>query len=330
MARRLGERLDETARLAARRLPLRFPRSYAALIDPEDPSDPLRRIAWPAAEELETGLGEILDPVGEGSLELHPLVIQKYPDRAVLLVTRRCHFYCRFCFRAGSGAEPRVGELREAVGVLSRLPGLTEVILSGGDPLAVGDRALAELLEDLGRIPGLETVRLHTRAPIHDPARVTRELAALLAEASPRPLWVVVHATHPRELRPETGAALERLQGAGLPLLSQSVLLSGVNDRAQTLAALFGGLYRRRIRPYYLHHPDRAQGTARFWVSIERGRRIYRELRGFLPGPAVPAYVIDLPDGSGKVPVDWLEPDGAGRWKVERPGREGSVYAEPV
>ena len=327
-AARLGESLGPLVHRAARRLPLRFPAEYFSLIDPDDPLDPLRKIAWPDAEELEVDPGALEDPVGEGPGRPHPLLIRKYRDRVLLLVTRRCHFYCRFCFRAGEGAEPGEAALAGALETLAGLEGVREVILSGGDPLVLGDQRLGGLLEALGRIPELRVLRLHTRAPIHQPGRITRQLADLLAGTRLGPVWTVVHATHCRELREASDRALGLLARAGVPLLAQSVLLAGVNDDPGVLAELFRGLYERGIRPYYLHHPDRVAGTRRFRLPIARGLEIVRRLRDALPGPAMPTYVIDPPDGRGKVPVSWLEPAGPGRWRIPRPDGQVVFYEE--
>jgi lysine 2,3-aminomutase len=315
--------LDETARAAARRFPLRFPAYYTALANPADPEDPIRRIGWPEPEEIEGDLDAIDDPVGERGKLIHPLVIRKHRDRVILLLTSRCHFYCRFCFRAGHRREPRAGEIDQAIESIARTPGIREVILSGGDPLVLPDAALAATLQSLGRIPGLETVRIHTRAPVHDPARVTDELADTLASSATARLWLAIHASHPRELTDEFTRAVEILLDRSVPMLNQNVLLRGVNAEPETLARLFRGLYALGVRPYYLHHPDRVEGTARFRLSLAEGRLIYRRLRELVSGPAVPHYVIDMPDGSGKIPVDWLVPAGAGIWRAKLPsGRE--------
>lgn len=324
-ARRLGGRLDDTVRQAARRLPLRFPAEYVSLADPDDPHDPIRAIGWPHAEELADDPGALPDPVGEQGRVRHPLVIQKHENRVILVVTKRCHFYCRFCFRAGFPAEPGPEELEQAIASLAGDARLREVILSGGDPLTLSDDRLADILDRLARIPSLETLRIHTRAPVHDPARITPSLVGSLRAASPLPLWIVTHATHPRELRPGFDEAVARLVDAGIPVFDQTVLLGGVNAEPAVLAELFAGLYRRRVKPYYLHHPDRIAGTARFRVTLAGGRRIYRELRERLPGPALPAYVIDLPDGTGKVPVMEMTPEPDGTWSYEHAGGR-SIY----
>jgi lysine 2,3-aminomutase len=327
-ARRLGASWDATARQAARRLPLRFPTGYLDLADPSDPRDPIRAIAWPHPEELSADPEAIEDPVGEGDRSPHPLLVRKHPDRVILITTKRCHFYCRFCFRAGSHPEPRWADLDGAVRALEGDPQLEEVILSGGDPLTLTDERLGALLARLGEVEGLRSARIHTRAPVHAPERITQALARVLNSSSRLPVWLVTHGTHPRELRPELDGALARLADAGVPVLNQTVLLAGVNDDAETLRRLMTGLYQRRAKPYYLHHPDRIAGTARFRVSLGRGREIYRTLRTRLPGPALPQYVLDLPDGRGKVPVLEMERIGGRLWRYEHPDGSVSRYED--
>ncbi len=243
-----------------------------------------------------------------------PFVVRKHADRAILLVSSRCHVYCRFCFRRtfpdGAHRDPTPDQLDAAIEYLAGQDELREVILSGGDPLALSDEELRRIVERLSRAPQLERLRVHTRAPVHDPARVTPELAAALSCGLPS--WIVLHFDHPREVTAETRRTVGVFLAAGLPVLNQTVLLAGVNDDAATLEALCRALVRERIKPYYLHHPDRVPGGGAFYVEIERGLAIYRELRRRLGGGlALPAYVIDLPDGSGKVAVEAL---------VDRPG----------
>ncbi len=327
-ARAFGTSIDDGTRRAARRFPLRFPPRYVQLARAGDADDPILGIGWPHPEELGPDPDAIADPVGEeGRLE-DPLVIRKHPDRVILLVTSRCHFYCRFCFRAGHRREPSVPEIERAIDTIATLDGVREVILSGGDPLVLADETLAAILARLARVPRLSTVRIHTRAPVHDPDRVTNELGKTLSGASPVPPWVVMHASHPRELSPYVDAAIETLRDAGLPLLDQTVLLRGVNADENTLAELFRGLYERGIKPLYLHHPDRVAGTARFRVTVEEGLAIHRALRTVLPGPALPDYVLDLPDGSGKVPVEWLRLVEPGVYRVTHPDGRVSSYRD--
>lgn len=325
VAGRLGATLDAGVRAAARRLPLRFPRPYLDLLQ-ADPDDPLRRIAWPDPEETAFDAEAIDDPVGETGLKPHPFVVRKYRDRALLLVTHRCHLYCRFCFRAGQGTEPRLGEILDAIRLLRTETELREVILSGGDPLVLPDEELAQILRALDAIPSLRSVRIHTRAPVSDPPRVTDQMVGRLIAASPVPLWIAVHTSHPRELTDGVRRAVGRMQGPGISLLNQTVLLGGVNDDAATLAQLFGEIYALGVKPYYLHHPDRIAGTARFRVTIERGIAIHRALRGRLPGAAIPEYVLDLPDGSGKVPVSWLEKVGDRLYRAPHADGRESFY----
>lgn len=328
VADRLGVPLDDKVRDAARRFPLRFPRDYLESVGDGGPEDLVRAIGWPHPEEIGADPGGLEDPVGEKPLASHPLVIRKYRDRAILLTTSRCHFYCRFCFRAGHRRDPTIGELRDALATLRDDPELFEIILSGGDPLVLTDAFIGELLAGVRELPKLGAVRIHTRAPVHEPARITPALVETLAGASPFAPRMAIHVTHPRELTPAFDGALALMREAGLPLRSQTVLLRGVNDVPEVLAELFRGLYTRQVEPYYLHHPDRVPGTQRFRMSIEEGRSIVRALRARLPGPAMPAYVIDLPDGSGKVPVDWLEREGHRRWRVERADGSLSFYDE--
>ena len=309
-------------REAARSLPVRWPRGYLELAaSPE--GAPLRRMGVPDPAELRTDPGDLADPVGEAGRAQGRWVLRKHRDRALVLVTARCHFYCRFCFRRsfpdGGHSDPPRAELDRELEALLGDPDLREVILSGGDPLSLTDERLAELVERVAEAPQVRTLRVHTRAPVHHPARVTPELARLLA--SGKPAWVAVHFDHPVELRAESLAALERLREAGIGLLNQSVLLRGVNDDAGVLEELFRGLHAERVRPYYLHHPDRTPGNAAFRVTIPRGLAIHGELRERLGGgPALPGYVIDLPDGSGKVPVASLEDLGDGRFRDPRGG----------
>jgi lysine 2,3-aminomutase len=330
VADRLGVAVDDGVRRAARRFPLRFPRDYVEGLAASGALDALAGLGWPAPEEAEpeSDAQGLADPVGERPLVEGDLVIRKYPDRVILLATSRCHFYCRFCFRANHKRDPTLDELRAAIRGMADAPAPPrEVILSGGDPLVLTDEMLRGILDALGELPSLETVRIHTRAPIHEPGRASAELARLLARA-PRRVWVAVHASHPAELGPKPRAAIERLREAGVPLLSQTVLLRGVNDDPALLAELFATLYAWGVSPYYLHHPDRVPGTARFRLPVAEGRRIARALRGRIPGAATPTYVLDTPDGGGKVPVDWLERVDETTWRVERADGRVSIYED--
>lgn len=279
------------------RFPVRLPRGY--LGDAAHPDDPRLRTALPDAQELVPAADDQPDPVGEQARVPVPWVVRKHDDRVLLLLTKRCHVYCRYCFRRdhrpGEGEDPTPEEWA-AMFAYARASGAREAILSGGDPLAIADGRLLEAIDALR--PELPVIRIHTRAPITFPQRITARLVAELRARAP--VWVVVHANHPVELSGPVRDALARLVDAGLPVLNQAVLLRGVNDDVDTLARLCEELVALRVFPYYLHHPDAAPGNAAFRVSLDEGRRIHEGLRRRLSGIALPTYVIDPPDGTGK------------------------------
>ena len=286
---------------ADRLFPIRVTPSFAARIDPTDPADPLGLQVLPhPAELLPEGLD---DPVGEKARSPLPWVVRKHPDRVLLLLTKRCHLYCRFCFRRthdpGDALDPSP-EAWDAAVAYAAASGAREVILSGGDPLAVPDARLFDAIDRLR--PAIPVIRVHTRAPITAPSRVTAALVEGLRARAP--VWVLVPGNHPRELAPDVDAALARLVDAGVPVLNQTVLLAGVNDDVDVLAALCEALVARRVYPYYLHHPDRVTGAGHFQVPGARGLAVYGALRDRVSGLALPTYVIDPEDGSGKVPVE--------------------------
>jgi len=317
-------------RRAIRRFPMRWPRPYLAIAAAQGETGPVWRMGCPSGDELTPDPGDLADPVGEQGASPLPFLICKHPDRALLLVTGRCHFYCRFCFRQATpgGREPRPADLDAAIAWIAQTEAVREVILSGGDPLTLADHRLAALIARLGAIDHLDTVRIHTRAPIHHPARVTAGLTAALTGRLP--VWLCLHANHASEVTPAVEAAIHRLRSAGLPLLNQTVLLRGVNNDTATLATLFRRLYALGVRPYYLHHPDRAPGNARFRLPIAEGLAIVAPLRRRLPGPALPTYVIDLPDGTGKVPVAALTPLDGNRYRWEDPATGAVVTLRDI
>ncbi|HHO52722.1 MAG TPA: KamA family radical SAM protein [Deltaproteobacteria bacterium] len=284
--------------------PVRITRSFWRRLDPADPDDPLALQVMPDPRELETDPGDVPDPVGDAATSPLPWVVHKHPDRVLLLVTKRCHLYCRYCFRRNhapsEAMDPTPGEWAAALRYAAA-SGASEIILSGGDPLILPDRALLATLDALEGVP---VRRIHTRAPITFPERVTEALVSELAAR--RPVWVVVHCNHPRELSDEVDEALARLIDGGVPVLNQAVLLRGVNDDVEVLAALSEALVRRRVFPYYLHLTDRAEGNAHLRIGAERGLALYRALRGRVSGIALPRFVVDRPDGSGKVDVETL------------------------
>jgi lysine 2,3-aminomutase len=304
---------------------------YAVAVTPdmvdaiEHADDPIARQFVPSPDELVTTPEERADPIGDAVHEKLPGLIHRYPDRVLLKPIHACAVYCRFCFRretVGPGARAlHEGELDDAFAYIRAHPAIWEVILTGGDPLLLSPARLARIIGALDAIPSVRTIRIHTRVPVVDPHRVDAALVA--AMRAPTPVWVAVHTNHARELTEAARAALARLADAGLPLVSQTVLLAGVNDDPATLEALFRSLVECRVKPYYLHHPDLAPGTARFRLPLVKGRALLKALRGRLSGLAQPTYVLDLPGGHGKVPVG---PDYVGDGTVEDPWGQPHAY----
>jgi lysine 2,3-aminomutase len=309
------ERLAALEAVAARYAVAITPAS-AALIDPADPADPIGLQFLPDEAELQTAPDEAVDPIGDLAKSPVEGVVHRYPDRVLLMPTRVCASYCRFCFRRervgpGRGASLSAAELDAALAYIRDRPQIWEVILTGGDPMVLSDRRLGELMTRLGDIAHVKVVRLHTRVPAVAPERVTPALVSALKESG-KAVYVALHANHPRELTPEARAACARLIDAGVPMLSQSVLLRGVNDDPQVLAELMRAFVETRIRPYYLHHGDPAPGTSHLRLTLEEGRALVRTLRGRVSGLAQPTFVLDIPGGHGKVPVGpaYLSQDG--------------------
>ncbi|HEY7579835.1 MAG TPA: lysine-2,3-aminomutase-like protein [Acetobacteraceae bacterium] len=296
----------------ARRYAIAITRAVRALI--RERGDPIASQFIPDAAELHVAPHETADPIGDDAFSPIKGVVHRYPDRALLKPLLICPVYCRFCFRrehvGPDGGLLSEAELQDAYAWFAAKPAIREIILTGGDPLMLSPRRLASIVAALSAIGHIEILRVHTRVPTADPARVTEALAAALD--TPKPMWVVLHANHPRELTPQAAVAIRRIQARGIPVLGQSVLLRGVNDNAATLEALFRAMLAARVKPYYLHQLDPAPGTARFHVPIKEGRRLLAELRGRVTGLAWPTYVLDIPGGHGKVPIgpNYLEGDG--------------------
>jgi lysine 2,3-aminomutase len=299
---------DAAAAVAAR-YPVAITPTMADLI--ERPDDPIGLQFIPDAAELAAAPHERTDPIGDAAFSPLKGLVHRYPDRALLQPLLVCPVYCRFCFRreqvGPDGGVLTEAELAACLHWIAAHPAIREVILSGGDPLLLAPRRLADLLRRLAAIPHVEVLRIHSRVPLADPARLGGGLAAAMAVG--KPLWLVAHANHAREFTPAGRAALGRVQVRGVPVLGQSVLLRGVNDSAEALEALFRAMLAARVKPYYLHQLDAAPGTARFHVPIEEGRRLLGLLRGRISGMALPTYVLDIPGGHGKVPIgpDYLD-----------------------
>jgi len=285
-------------------LPLQITPHFLSLIDPRDPNDPLRRQMVPRVDEHAHDPFARRDPLGEEALSVVPNLVHRYPDRVLLLATDRCGAYCRFCTRkrlVGQGPTPSLDELTPALDYVRAHDEIREVIVSGGDALALTDARLDVLLGRIREIPHVEIIRLATRMIAFAPSRVTDALVDVMRRH--QPVYVLAHFNHPREIPDVTARAITTLVDAGVPVLNQTVLLRGVNDDADTLAALFRHLTRLRARPYYLHQCDVAEGTAHFRVPLSRALEIVAALRGKVSGLSVPTFVVDVPGGKGKVPL---------------------------
>lgn len=276
------------------------------LLDPEDPDCPIRRQVIPRIEEGWTAPEELADPCGEDSHMPVPGLVHRYPDRVLFLVTDRCAAYCRYCTRSrlvsnsqGYDFHP---EFEQGIRYIESHPEVRDVLLSGGDPLLLADRKLDYLLGRLRAIDHLEFIRIGSRIPIFLPQRVTPELCEILTKYEP--VWMSIHANHPKECTLEVKEACDRLARAGVPLGNQSVLLKGVNDDAETMKALVHRLLRMRVRPYYLYQCDLITGSAHLRADVLKGLEIIENLRGHTSGYAVPQFVIDAPGGGGKVPIN--------------------------
>ncbi len=299
----LGEEWLPAAQAAARLFPLRVPRGFVARMRRGDPHDPLLRQVLPLAEECLTAAGFDADPVGDLAAMAVPGLLHKYRARVLLTVTGACAVHCRYCFRRHfpyADANPAADRWHAALGYIAGDDSITEVILSGGDPLTLSDRRLAELVRQLETLPHLRRLRLHTRLPVVLPERVNDELLAWLGDTKLKTV-IVAHANHAQELDGPVRAALARLKAAGAELLNQSVLLRGVNDSVEALADLSEALFDAGTLPYYLHLLDKVQGAAHFEVDETAARRLMQELQARLPGYLVPRLVREVPGGSGKL-----------------------------
>jgi lysine 2,3-aminomutase len=296
--------------------------AMAALIDPADPADPIAAQYIPSITELETTPQELADPIADHPHTPVKGVVHRYPDRALLKPLLACPVYCRFCFRreqvGPAGGVLSEAELDRALDWFETHPQVREAILTGGDPLMLSPRRLSHIVARLSAMPHIEIIRLHSRVPVADPARVTNALTEALDTDTA--LFLCVHANHAREFTEAARTALRRLSRVGVALLGQSVLLRGVNDTAESLEGLLRAMLASRVKPYYLHQLDRAPGTARFEVPIAEGRALLESLRGRVTGLAWPTYALDLPEGQGKAPIG---PDFAERredgWQVRGP-----------
>lgn len=313
-------------------LPLGITPYYASLMSRTDPQEPLRRTHLPVLDEYLHLPGEADDPLGEDHDMVAPGLVHRYPDRVLFLTTPFCSTYCRYCTRSrmvGNTGEYSFGVSvwEQALRYLEAHTEVRDVLLSGGDPLALADDKLDWLLTRLRRIKHIEFIRIGSKIPVVLPQRVTRELVRILRKH--HPLWMSLHFTHPAELTPEVTESCARLADAGIPLGSQTVLLKGINDEVAVMKQLMHGLLVRRVRPYYLYQCDPIKGSAHFRTPIAKGLEIIQGLRGHTTGYAVPTYVIDAPGGGGKIP---LLPEACvgregGDWLLRN--YEGQIYRYP-
>jgi len=309
------DKLGELAEVANRYAVAITP-AMADLIDVNDPHDPIARQFVPDARELARAAEEHSDPIGDEAFRPVEGVVHRYPDRVLLKLVNVCAVYCRFCFRremigpGRGGLSPQA--LDAALAYIGAQPRIWEVILSGGDPLVASAHRLKDVVTRLAAIEHVEVIRVHTRLPVVAPERISAALVRAL-RARGKATFVVLHVNHPRELTKKARAACGRLIDAGIPMLSQSVLLRGINDDVDTLGTLMRTLVACRIKPYYLHHADLAPGTAHLRTGIGEGQALMRALRGRYSGLCQPAYVLDIPRGYGKSPIgpNYLSEDGA-------------------
>ena len=310
-----------------------IPPTVAALIERRD--DPIGRQFLPDAAELRLLPQERADPIGDDAHEVTKGLIHRYPDRALLKLTSVCPVYCRFCFRrarVGAGTAGLLGEeaLDAVFAYLAAHEDIWELIVTGGDPLAVSPRRLAALSERTKRIKHIKILRFHSRLPALTPERITPELIAAL-KASGKTVYVALHANHPRELTPSAREACARLIDAGIAMVSQTVLLRGVNDDVEILAALMRAFVETRVKPYYLHHGDLAPGTSHLRLSLEEGQALMRALLGRVSGLCQPIYVVDIPGGHGKAPVGPVYAAHVGDgWQIEDWRGKSHHYADPA
>ena len=269
-------------------------------------NDPVAKQYIPQKRELKILPKENSDPIGDDAHSPVKGIVHRYPDRVLFKPANICAVYCRYCFRREMVGPRNADILSEkersaALNYIRSHPEIWEVILTGGDPLVLSPRQLGDIITVLNGIEHVQVIRIHTRMPIADPQRITDELLGTLK--SEKPIYMALHVNHAQELGPETRTALKAIHTAGINLLSQSVLLKGVNDDAHILADLYRALVALNVKPYYLHHPDLAPGTSHFRLSIKEGQKIIGQLRGKLSGLCQPTYMLDIPGGYGKIPL---------------------------
>ncbi len=316
----------------AREFSIRLTPEVLRQIKGERADDPVALQYVPQTKELEVSPQEIADPIGDDVHEKTKGLIHRYRDRVLLKPTTTCQVYCRFCFRremVGQGqANLDADELAAALAYVAAHNEIREVILSGGDPLVLSDRRLGALIQNLAEIEHVEMLRIHTRVPLVDPDRITPELIGALKGG--KPLFMVIHVNHAQELSARVTRAIALLVDHGIPVLSQSVLLKGVNNSVEDLAELFRSLVANRVKPYYLHHLDRARGTSHFRCSIAEGQKLMEDLQANVSGLCLPSFMLDIPGGFGKVPIGrgQVAEQGSNRYQVIDPAGRPHLYVD--
>lgn len=313
---------------------MRVPEYYLSLIqDPADQADPVRMQCVPSVQEMQDASSASMDPLGETSMSPVPCLVHRYPDRVLLLVTGRCFMYCRHCTRKrlwkDNLSDPSLTEIKKAAEYIRMHPVIREVVVSGGDPLTLATERLDFILDILSKIPHVEVIRIGTRAPVVFPQRIDRSLCKTLQRY--HHLWINVQFNHPREITPQSSAACRRLQECGIPLSNQSVLLKGVNDDPVVMMQLCHQLQSIRVRPYYLYQCDPVVGASHFRTPIRVGMEIMEKMRGHTGGLCVPTFVIDGPEGQGKVPIapNYIVSFDKDKIKLRNYNHEVFEYAEP-
>lgn len=306
---------------------------FASLIDPNDPTDPVRKQVIPTAREMVSFESMMEDSLAEDKHSPVPGLVHRYPDRVLMLVTTQCASYCRYCTRSRIVGDPTQtfsrSEFDAQINYIENTPQVRDVLLSGGDPLVLAPKLLDMILSRLRAIPHVEIIRIGSRVPVFLPMRVDENLCAMLSKY--HPFWLNIHVNHPNEITPELAAAADRLTRAGVPLGNQSVLLAGVNDSVKIQRKLVHELVKIRVRPYYLYQCDLVQGSGHFRTSISKGIEIMEGLRGHTSGYSVPTYVVDAPGGGGKIPLQPNYVLAQGSDKVVLRNFEGFIttYSEP-
>jgi lysine 2,3-aminomutase len=315
-------------------IPLRITPYYAMMMDPDDPTCPVRMQAVPLSNEMQRSPWDMEDPLDEDEDSPVLGLTHRYPDRVLFLITNQCSMYCRHCtrrrFSGQVGHAVPKPQLDAAIDYIRRTPAVRDVLLSGGDGLLVNDRILEYILSELRAIPHVEIIRIGTRAPVVFPQRITDNLCTILKKY--HPVWINTHFNHPDEITPEAAAACEKLADAGVPLGNQSVLMRGVNDCPHIMKKLLHDLVKIRVRPYYLYQCDLSEGIEHFRTSVAKGIEIMEQLRGHTSGYAIPTYIVDAPGGGGKIPVGPQYLISQGHGKVILRNFEGVIttYHEPI